>query len=295
MSRRLLSAALICLPLAACALPDTGTDPLTDVPTLRIADATQNGNQHFYFLPPLAWQPEYSGTFDPTAQPEVTICAVNGSDCSDFVAYTMTTETFGETVRADPASEFFHVNWHTNLFDLDVNTVYRIRVNVGGEEVGYLDVLLVDNKSKIRSGGRDGIIALVDGRTAPIKFRVEEGVSTQNEPEPPPEPDPPEPPAVPEGAITGTVTDATSVGIEGILVSAVANGSVVSEVATNPDGSYVLPVSDAYPTVVVRFDDPGMVYQGECYDNVPLMFCSVSASMVPRGSGPIDAVLNPIP
>ena len=298
MFKRLVWAALLCLPLVACELADTGTDPLNDVPTLRIADAAHNGDQHFYFLPPLAWQPEYAGDFDLTAQPEVTICALNGSGCSGIVSYSTTAESYGGTIRAEPVGEFFHVNWHTDRFDLAVNTVYRIGVQVGGAEVGFLDVMLVDNKSKLRSGGRDDIITLVNGRTAPIKFRIEQGLTSQNDPEPPTEPDPPEPPAIPEGAITGTVTDATGGGLEGITVSALTPGmvnTVVSAAQTQADGTYVLPVPDAYPNVLVRFEDSNMVFQTECYDNVPVVFCSVSGSVLTRGSGPIDAVLHPIP
>jgi hypothetical protein len=298
MFKRLVCAALLCLPLVACELADTGTDPLNDVPTLRIADAAHNGDQHFYFLPPLAWQPEYSGDFDATAEPEVTICALNGTGCSGIVSYSTTGEAYGGTVRAEPVGEFFHVNWHTDRFDLAVNTVYRIGVQVGGAEVGFLDVMLVDNKSKLRSGGRDDVITLVNGRTAPIKFRIEQGLASPNEPEPPTEPDPPEPPAIPEGAITGTVTDSTGGGLEGITVSALTPGmvsTVVSAAQTQADGTYVLPVPDAYPNVLVRFEDSNMVFQTECYDNVPVVFCSVSGSVLPRGSGPIDAVLHPIP
>ncbi len=295
MAKRLVLAALVCLPLAACDLPETA-DPLNDTPTLRIADAANNGDQHLYFLPPLAWQPEYSGTFDPTMEPQVSICAMNGSGCGEIAAYSMSAESHGAMLQVNPTNEFYHVNWHTNLFDLDLDTVYRIRILVDGAEVAYLDVLLVENKSKLRSGGRDGIIPLVDGRTAPIKFRIEEGLGTGNEP--PGDPDPPDPPAIPEGAITGTVTDVAGTGLEGILVSALTTGmvnTVVSQTQTQADGTYVLPVPDTYAQVIVRFTDPNMVYQGECWDNAPLTFCSMGAAPVARGSTNINAVLNGSP
>jgi hypothetical protein len=294
MSKRLVLAALICLPLAGCDLPET-TDPITEAPTLRIADAANNGDQHLYFLPPLAWQPEYSGNFDPTMEPQVSICAVNGAGCGEIAAYSMTAESHGEMLQVNPANEFYHVNWHTNLFDLDLNTVYRIRIMVDGDEVAFLDVLLVENKSKLRSGGRDGTIPLVDGRTAPIKFRIEEGLGGDD---PPGDPDPPDPPDVPEGAITGTVTDAAGAGIGGITVSALTTGmvnTVVSQTQTQADGTYVLPVPDTYPQVLVRFEDPNMVYTGECWDNAPLTFCAMGATSVARGTTGINAMLNGSP
>jgi len=296
MLKRVVWAAFLCVPLGACEMTDTGTAPLSEGPTLRIADAAHNGDQHFYFLPPLAWQPEYAGAFDPSVQPEVSICEVSGSDCTEIATYRVGVESHGATLRADPSGEFYHVNWHTNRFELSVGAVYRIRVTVGGAEVGYLDVLLVENKGSVRSGGRDGLIPLVDGRTAPIKFRIEEGLSTNQEPEPPPEPNtPPPPPTIPEGAITGIITDGDGALLAGIAVSALDNGVVISQVVTAENGSYVLPVEAAYPLVKLRFEDPNLVYQGECYNDVPLVFCSSQGALVPRGSVSVDAVLNRVP
>lgn len=295
MLKRVVWAAVLCVPFAACEMTDTGTAPLSDGPTLRIADAAHNGDQHFYFLPPLAWQPEYAGAFDPSVQPAVSICEVSGSDCTEIATYSMGVESHGATLQADPSGEFYHVNWHTNRFELSVNAVYRIRVTVGGTEVGYLDVLLVEGKASLRSGGRDGLIPLVDGRTAPIKFRIEEGLSTNQEPEPPPEPNTPPPPTIPEGAITGVITDGDGALLAGIEVSALDNGMVVSQVVTAGNGSYVLPVDAGYPQVKLRFEDPNLAYQGECYNDVPLVFCSFQGALVPRGSVSVDAVLNRVP
>jgi len=292
MLKRAVCAALLCLPLAAC--EETGTAPLVDAPTLRIADAAHNGDQHFFFLPPLAWMPEYSGTFDASLQPQVSICEVNGAVCDEIVTYEMGVEASGTVLGVDPDDEFYHLNWHTNLFELNVNSVYRIRVLVDGTELGYLDVLLVENKSKLRTGGLDGAYPLVDGRTAPIKFRIEEGLATNQQPDTPTQPNIPVP-TIPEGAITGLVTDANGVGIEGILVTALAFGTPVSSVSTAADGGYVLPVADAYPTVLVTFEDPGGAYVAECYDSAPLVFCSAMGTPVARGTAGVDAVLNRVP
>ena len=296
MLKRVVCGALMCLPLAACEVGETVTDPLTEVPTLRIADAAHNGDQHFYFLPPLAWQPDYTGDFDAAQQPEVSICELDGADCVDVVTYSTGVESYGATLKADPDGEFYHLNWHTDRFALSVGSVYRIRVLVNGSEVGYLDVMLVENKSKLRSGGLDGKIPLVDGRTAPIKFRIEQGIVTNQEPEPPVVPNNPDPPpAIPEGSILGLVTDGAGTALPGIAVSALDNGVVVSQASTAADGSYVLPVADVYPFVKLRFDDPNLVYQGECFNDVPLVFCTFQGALVPRGSVGVDAVLNRIP
>src|SRR5438477_120933 len=130
--------------LSACIdrpLPTGTRDPSTQ-PAKVISDAAHGGVvQHFYFLPPLVSQPTYSGTFDPSAAPEVQVCAMSGSDCVALVADFFTTTGPGsETVRLDQLNELYMVNWHTDQFDIDPNRIYRIRVVVGRVVAGFADV-----------------------------------------------------------------------------------------------------------------------------------------------------------
>ena len=105
--------------------------------------------------------------------PVVEICEWTGSVCASppafFATYTTTAGPGGETVSE--IDEHYQVDWHTN--DLALNT-YRIRVLVAdGTPLGHADVELVSagNLKNIQ----DDLIPLKDGRTLPIKFRIEAG------------------------------------------------------------------------------------------------------------------------
>jgi len=115
--------------------------------------------------------------FDPAVSPRVDICQWNGSGCEQPVVATFTTTTGpgSETVRVDAASSLYIVNWHTDQFALTVGATYRIVASLFGAIVGSADVQILTNGSaKNVTTGDD--IALVDGKTLPIKFRIEQGI-----------------------------------------------------------------------------------------------------------------------
>jgi hypothetical protein len=130
-------------------------------PDYAIMDGSSGGNEHFFFLPPMVKSPSYSGTFDPTLSPVVVIKQ-------------------GETVvgeleaALDEDGELYHANWHTDDFGLSTDLMYRLSIQVEGYEVGFADIDMVENGSGLRHVQTDEYIGLVDGRTLPVKFRVEE-------------------------------------------------------------------------------------------------------------------------
>jgi hypothetical protein len=136
-----------------------------------------NGNTHFFFLPPLVPEPSFSGTFDGSLSPVVEICAWNGAACEQpLVAwYTMTAGQGSETVRLVPEDEHYVVNWHSGDFNLDPSLIYRIRVLVAETELGHADVQVVSSGRELRNVNTDAFVPLVDGRTLPVKFRIEVG------------------------------------------------------------------------------------------------------------------------
>jgi hypothetical protein len=75
-----------------------------------------------------------------------------------------------------PEDELYIVNWHTDEFGLDPEKVYRVRVFVGAIEVGFADVDLVNSGGLLKNVDTGEFIPLLDGRTLPIKFRLEVGV-----------------------------------------------------------------------------------------------------------------------
>jgi hypothetical protein len=149
-------------------------------PVAAISDGATGGNAHFYFLPPMVPNPSTSGTADATLSPAVVICAWIDSACETILAtfttdHSTTTTTQpgnSETVRA--SQDHYIVDWHTRGFDLDPALTYRICVKVGDVELGFADVDVVDSGRDLQDVAA-GFVAVRNGRTLPIKFRIEQG------------------------------------------------------------------------------------------------------------------------
>ena len=149
--------------VAGCTLGDLTavSDGFNEAPSNAILDGSvDGGNEHFYFLPPMVRAPDFVGEFAPDVAPEIRIVA---PDEADIVLYPSLED------------EHFHANWDTKSYDLDAEKIYRIRVLVDGFELGYADVQLVSNGSEFKNVTHHEFVPLIDGRTLPIKFRVERG------------------------------------------------------------------------------------------------------------------------
>ena len=147
-------------------------------PVTSIADAVhESGNAHFYFLPPLVPAPATSGTFDASLAPVVQICEWTSTGCATplVAQFTATSSPGAETVRLVLADELYVVNWRTDQFAVDPGRVYRIRVIVAGTELGHADVAVVGTAKEVKNINTGEFVPLVDGRTLPIKFRIERG------------------------------------------------------------------------------------------------------------------------
>jgi uncharacterized protein YjdB len=146
-------------------------------PALSIVDGAHAGNPHFFWLAPMVKNPAVAGTFDAGVSPQIAICRWNGSSCEQPIVATFTTTSGpgSETVRVDAANSLYIVNWHTDQFALTLGGTYRIMASVLGGTVGSADVqVLANGAAKNVTTGDD--IALVDGKTLPIKFRIEQGM-----------------------------------------------------------------------------------------------------------------------
>jgi Tol biopolymer transport system component len=141
------------------------------------------GNNHFFFLPPLVPAPTYGGDPDGTRLPVVRVCEWNSTvgQCSVIVAdFNIAGGTGSESIRYDAAAGLYIVNWHTDkcttgACTLDVSKIYRLRVLIGNVELGFADIDPVNSASDLRNTRTGGVIPLVNGRTLPIKFRIEKG------------------------------------------------------------------------------------------------------------------------
>lgn len=175
---------LLCLTLiyamSACNGDRVGT-PIGSAakPTNDISDATHSGdglasNRDFFFLPPMVKNPSGSthwnaGAFNPNLRPTVEICAssaateplISVSPCEPL-------PTLAATVSL--VDEHYQVNWKVPSTS---TKYYRLTVMVGATRLGYADIATGANMAEVKSLASDEVIALMDGRTLPIKFRIE--------------------------------------------------------------------------------------------------------------------------
>ncbi len=129
------------------------------------------GNAHFFFLPPMVKAPTTTGTFNPSLAPSVTICRLAGNDCVANTSFSP------GAAQVDLAGQQYKVSWNTDPATVIVGQTYRIIVSTSGVELGFADVVPVTNGSQLKNIDTGEFIGLVDGRTLPIKFRIEQGAT----------------------------------------------------------------------------------------------------------------------
>ena len=161
---------------AGCTGITTPTEPTDVSPGLVILDA-EHGDEgsHFYFLPPMVPDPGATGIFDTTQPAAVQVCELieMSTDCAGPPIAEFNVEA--GTINVSLEDEHYIALWHAGDFPLDLTKLYRIRVVVGQQELGYADVQPVDNGKALKNLETGEVIGLIDNRTLPIKFRVEEG------------------------------------------------------------------------------------------------------------------------
>jgi len=185
------------LPLAAAALVlvvacqgERALTPAVAPPSFTLDDGTRTGgNPDFFFLPPIVPNPSGSANFDaaefnPELLPVVNVCQLSGNPSLGPVS--CGTIVFGPvTAQAAVADQHYQVNWHTDQSNLgaglNVNAFYRIQVFVseGGTRLGFADVDPVSSGKELKNLQTGDVFGLVDGRTLPIKFRIEESALCQ--------------------------------------------------------------------------------------------------------------------
>lgn len=180
---QLLALAALGAALAATACdrqaPPTGLRP--GAPALGISDGAHNaGNPDFFFLPPIAASPvndpSYdAGGFNAKLHPRVEVCRLS---LDPTPACDLTVASFpAGSATMDATGQKYAVQWHTDQSNpaLELSRFYRIRVLLGTKEIGYVDVDPVSNGSQLKNVNTGEYIGLVDGRTLPINFRIENG------------------------------------------------------------------------------------------------------------------------
>jgi|SRR5690349_2688684 CARDB len=167
-----------CLALAiafGCREQQSVTSPESPRISADILDGAHGrGNTSFFFLPPMVAQPSFSGVFNPNLGPVVQICTLTvtggGTVCDPSIA-----PINPGGVQVDPVGQKYQVNWNTGATNVSTTSTYRIQVFAANELLGFADVQPVINGSALKNLQTGDVIGLVDGRTLPIKFRIENG------------------------------------------------------------------------------------------------------------------------
>ncbi len=147
------------------------------VPQYEIRDGAHNaGNPHVFFLPPLVSNPAPNGTFDPTVTPKIEVCPSDLSGCTGPAIATMVFGVTDENVRLDQENELYVANWHTPESGVQAGSYYRIRVLQGSSILAIADVLITEGGKGLNAETGE-YFELKDGRTLPIKVRIEEGAA----------------------------------------------------------------------------------------------------------------------
>lgn len=153
---------------------DATTSPSNDISDATHSAADMSSNPDFFFLPPMVGDPSGSpawdvGAFNPDLTPIVNVCAYTASVGDDLSKAPCTSLTTLPAV-VDPIAEQYQVNW---TVPNSATVFYRLDVVAGTRRLGYADVQTAANASQLKNVATNEFIPLVDGRTLPIKFRIE--------------------------------------------------------------------------------------------------------------------------
>jgi hypothetical protein len=175
--KRIVLLPFACTLVVAC--QDQRSPTAVRPPSAQLMDGSTSGNRHFFFLAPLVKQPSFSGVFNPALKPIVSICQldVDPTQNNKPIGCTPNTDPISPgPVTADLAGQQYKVNWDTKQSGINLDMFYRIQVfGASGEKdpLGFADVDPVNNGSQLKNVNTGEYIGLVDGRTLPIKFRIE--------------------------------------------------------------------------------------------------------------------------
>jgi hypothetical protein len=203
--RRLIGLSLGIMFLAACGemresnpldVAPEGGPTFTTTNQIQIGDGasgTQEGNPHFFFLPPVAEDTPETGTPDGDLEPIVTLCHVmveNGVEtCPELTTFTKEPNAEGKSLSVSDVG-VYSVVWQSNVYPVTDLEVYKITVSLmlpsavlssgspGGEELtlGWALTKAYDNQtySSFQHTDGDGYIAISDNGNLNIKFIIDE-------------------------------------------------------------------------------------------------------------------------
>ena len=132
-------------------------------------DGNSAGSQ-FFILPPMVKMPVFSGEFDGMLDPVVEI--IDLFDEIEIATFTMGDGR--ESIKVDTEEEHYQVNWHTKDYNLDHDRFYRIKFLLNDNLLGTADIDVVASGEDLKTVDTGTYIGLKNGRTLPVKFRIED-------------------------------------------------------------------------------------------------------------------------
>jgi hypothetical protein len=146
-------------------------------PARSISDGAQpGGNTDVWFLPPMvpnpSGKPGYGDPFAPNLPVQIRVRDMTAAGTPVVNSPTAATMSL--------VDEFYGINWDTKATTLDPTHTFRIEVAIGTQTLAWGDVDLVSNGSELKNVATGQYIGLVDGRTLPIKVRIEQGWNCVN-------------------------------------------------------------------------------------------------------------------
>ena len=169
MQRKLSAAAVVAvLAVVSCQSDQPVASRLTP-PSADISDGNHTApgfarNPHFFLLPPIVEAPSPTGAFNPGLSPVVQVCNQTVTPCpvgQEHARFTARLEV-----------DHYVVNWNTDPTTEPAGAAYRIAVLVHKTILGFADVKVITT-GKVKNAVTGDSVPLVDGRTLPIKFRIE--------------------------------------------------------------------------------------------------------------------------
>lgn len=172
---RALGAAVL-IAVAACGDNVSPRQATKQVPhfTPTILDGAHGGNKAVFFLPPMV--------SNPTGQPGFGDPVAAGLPVSFRIDQLASTGCVAQLTKLFNTSDVtfdgtqYQANWNTNDSDLNASCTYRISVLVGKQIEAFADVDVVSSGGQLKRVDTQEYVALLDGRTLPIKVRVEQGL-----------------------------------------------------------------------------------------------------------------------
>ena len=143
-----------------------------------ILDGAHSGNKAVFFLPPMVSNPNGQPGFgDPVkAGLPVSFKIERLPDVSKQGCTSEVTKVF-PTSAVQFQTDHYQADWHTDDSNLLAQCTYRIEVLVGPQIEAFADVDVVTSGNQLKRVDTQEYIPLLDGRTLPIKVRIEQGVS----------------------------------------------------------------------------------------------------------------------